>query len=245
MIVERLLGDPEASLTTVRRIGVLDLCRQRALLRTEHEHPSVSDGGFELEATFADRDLLLDLFGKVVSLERTQRTADPAIEDGPAVAVLLDGCEVHPVREVSVLDLDAGSNRLYRSTAGVVLAWVVAEYREDRDVGLGRDPLADRDHIAVLPTCRERIKVGRSRRFEGRLSTECIERVVTETVEDHVEELLYGQLRHRLDDRGELGGLKRGATDETAIDVRLRHQGRRVARLHAASVQDADLARNL
>ena len=190
-VVEGLFGDPQSSLPAVGGVRVLYLRREGCIVGPQHEHAPVADGRAEFEGGASNPNLVLNVLGERGGLLRSQIAAHPAIDDRPAVALLLHGCEVDAVREVPVCDLQSGADRLDRPPSSVMFVRVVAEDREDGDVGLRSDALANRGHVAVATRRSQPIEVRRPSRLEGGCPIQGIERVVPEPVEDDVQDLLH------------------------------------------------------
>jgi hypothetical protein len=150
----------------------------------------VSDGRAEVEVGLGKRHLLLHLGGERVRFVRREIASDAPVDDRPAIAVSLDGCEVHAVGEVSVVHGQTGADRLEGAASRVVLVWVVSQHCEHRDVGFRGYPFAHGGHVTVASIGGEAVEVRRACSLEWGLPAERVERVVTESVEDHVHDAL-------------------------------------------------------
>ena len=138
--LERLEGDPHRALPSIRRVGVRHLRGERSLVGAKHERPPVLDGRAQFERRSRQLELAIHLEGERLRLLARKVAAHPPVEDlGP-----VGGREVHPVREVAVAKVHPAPDRLDDAASRMLLPGVVAEDREHRDVGLGRDPRSRR-----------------------------------------------------------------------------------------------------
>ena len=172
---------------------------------------------------------------------RRQVAAGPAVDDD---AVLVDGREVRPPREIAVVHLEADTEGLEGAAAGVLRVRVVAEDREHRDVGLRSDALAHGDDGARSPLAREGVEIRRLGGLQRGAAVEIRMRLVTEPVEDDVEDLLHvrsGSVPH---DHRESLRIERRAADKRTVDLGLRHQLGDVPRAHAPAVLDTNALRD-
>ena len=143
------------------------------------------DGGPKVEPGRWEAQPFVHLGSQGPSVPAGQVPPHPPVHDP---AIFLRG-EIDAVGELAVPEVHPGSQGLEHTPAGVLLARVVAEDGEHRDVRLGGHVRTDRVHQALGAVPHQVVQDRRPGRLQGGSTVQLGHGVVTEPVEADVEEL--------------------------------------------------------